>query len=76
MYLNVVSSKNLNVGNITDLKTLLGNTFRRSCTSSNDSGASEEVIAISDNGFDFNNFSNILFSDVTNIIITDTVTTI
>ena len=76
MYLNVVSSKNLNVGNITDLKTLLGNTFRRSCTSGNDNGANEEVIAISDNGFDFNNFSNILFSDVTNIIITDTVTTI
>lgn len=76
VYLNVVSSKNLNVGNITDLKTLLGNTFRRSCTSGNDNGANEEVIAISNNGFDFNNFSNIFFSDVTNIIITDTVTTI
>ena len=76
VYLNVVSSKNLNVGNITDLKTLLGNTFRRSCISGNDNGANEEVIAISNNGFDFNNFSSILFSDVTNIIITDTVTTI
>lgn len=76
VYLNVVSSKNLNVGNITDLKTLLGNTFRRSCTSGNDNSASKEVIAISNDGFDFNNFSSILFSEVTNIIITDTVTTI
>lgn len=76
VYLNVVSSKNLNVGNITDLKTLLGNTFRRSCTSGNDNDAQKEVIAISNDGFDFNNFSSILFSEVTNIIITDTVTTI
>ena len=76
VYLNVVSSKNLNVKNITDLKTLLGNTFRRSCTSSNDNEALQEVIAISNNGFDFNNFTSILFSDVTNINITDTVTTI
>ena len=76
VYLNVVSSKNLNVNNITDLKTLLGNTFRRSCTSGNDNEAPKEVIAISNNGFEFNNFSNILFSEVTHINITDTVTTI
>ena len=75
VYLNVVSSKNLNVGNITDLKTLLGNTFTRSCTSGNDNDV-EEVIAISNDGFIFNNFSSILFSEVTNIEITDTVTTI
>ena len=76
VYLNVVSSKNLNVNNITDLKTLLGNTFRRSCTSGNDNDAPKEVIAISNNGFEFNNFSSILFSEVTHINITDTVTTI
>ena len=76
VYLNVVSSKNLNVNNITDLKTLLGNTFRRSCTSGNDNEAPKEVIAISNNGFEFNNFSSILFSEVTHINITDTVTTI
>ena len=75
VYLNVVSSKNLNVGNITDLKTLLGNTFTRSCTSSNDNDVAE-VIAISNNGFEFNDFSSILFSDVTQIKIKDTVTTI
>lgn len=76
VYLNVVSSKNLNVNNITDLKILLGNTFRRSCTSGNDNEAPNEVIAISNNGFEFNNFSSILFSEVTHINITDTVTTI
>ena len=75
VYLNVVSSKNLNVDSITNLKALLGNTFTRSCTSGNDNDV-EEVIAISNNGFIFNNFSSILFSDVTNIEITDTVTTI
>lgn len=75
VYLNVVSSKNLNVDSITNLKALLGNTFTRSCTSGNDNDV-EEVIAISNNGFIFNNFSSILFSDVTNIEIMDTVTTI
>ena len=75
VYLNVVSSKNLNVDSITNLKALLGNTFTRSCTSGNDSDV-EEVIAISNNGFIFNNFSSILFSEVTNIEIMDTVTTI
>ena len=76
VYLNVVSSKNLNVGNITDLKTLLGNTFKRSCTSGNDNSAQQGVIAISNNGFEFNDFTSILFSEVTNINITDTVTTV
>ena len=75
VYLNVVSSKNLNVDSITNLKALLGNTFTRSCTSGNDNEV-EEVIAISNNGFIFNNFSSILFSEVTNIVIMDTVTTI
>lgn len=76
VFLNVVSSKNLNINNITDLKTLLGNTFKRSCTSGNDNTAQQEVVAISNNGFEFNDFSSILFTEVTNINIKDTVTTI
>lgn len=76
VYLNVVSSKNLNVGSINDLKTLLGNTFTRSCTSGNDNSAQQEVIAISNNEFVTNDYASILFTDVTNMNITDTVTTI
>lgn len=76
VYLNVVSSKNLNVNNITDLKTLLSNTFTRSCTSSNDNTSPQEVIAINNNGFIFNDYTNILFSEVTQMNIRDTVTTI
>ena len=68
--LTVYSSKNVTVDSLTDLKTLCGNTFKKSCTGR---ANSKVVYGITE--------ANLLFADGTtstlaNLTFTDTVTTI
>ena len=75
VYLNVVSSRNLVVDSLTDLKTLLGNTFTRSCSAASDN-LNDHVVAVRETGFIISDLTSISFASAKNLIITDTVTTI
>ena len=75
VYLNVVSSRNLVVDSLTDLKTLLGNTFTRSCSASSDN-LNDHVVAVRETGFIISDLTSISFASAKNLKITDTVTTI
>ena len=75
VYLNVVSSRNLVVDSLTDLKTLLGNTFTRSCSAASDN-LNDHVVAVRETGFIISDLTSISFASAKNLKITDTVTTI
>lgn len=76
IYITVISSKSLNVDSLTDLKTLLGNTFIYSATGFYDTSF---VYAINQNGFLINDAGvtrEFSYAYIDQITYEDTVTTI
>ena len=77
IWFNVVSSKNLVVDSLTDLKTLLGNTFKREVFGfSNTSTTPTAIIGIDETQMYNTNGETTSFANLSSITFTDTVTTI
>lgn len=75
VYITIISSKNLNVNSLPNLKALLGNTFLYSATGFYDNSF---VYAITQNGilFNLNGSGEVCSYDIIDPIFEDTVTTI
>ena len=75
--LNAISSKNLVVDSLTDLTTLLGSSFDRSAYGFvQDATTPLLIVGVADIGFILSDANSVRFSELSKIIITDTVTTI